>query len=104
MELRRKAERQAQQQRSAEIREARETKRFQQTQELRRYWTQGLEVSDIARRMGLMASTIGVRIVRLRQQHPDWFPFRNVPAYIKHADFYAELDAQAAAAEAKKAK
>lgn len=99
---RRKVEEQKRQKRSAQIRDARETKRFQQIQQLKKYWAAGFEVAEIAKRMGLMASTVGVRIVKLRRQYPEDFPFRNVPMYMKHADFYAELDAKAAAAEAKK--
>jgi len=72
--------------RREKYRETKSIRRFQQTQRLRDYWGAGLEVAEIAKRMGLQPGTVGVRIVTLRKQYPEWFPFRNIPTYARYAD------------------
>ncbi len=72
--------------RREKYRESKSIRRFQQTQRLRDYWAAGYEVAEIAKRMDLQPGTVGVRIVTLRKQYPDWFPFRNIPTYARYAD------------------
>lgn len=42
----------------------------------RQLWREGYTVEEMANKLGLTKGTVGVRIVNLRKEHPNWFPSR----------------------------
>lgn len=68
-------------QRAATIQEAKDLRK-QAREDRYKYWStlwqQGLSIKEMAKRLGLKHTSVGVRIVSLRQMHPDWFPLRQI--------------------------
>lgn len=62
--------------RQQELQELRKREKHLKYRPWREMWAEGVPIKEMARRLGQKPGTVGVRIVNLRKEHPDWFPLR----------------------------